>query len=56
MKKHYFLWPGKPLSFADPTEKEQIKMKIIVFSLLCLASVAFADDFKTVNGKEYKDT
>jgi hypothetical protein len=27
----------------------------LTFFLLCLASVAFADDFKTINGKEYKN-
>ena len=30
-------------------------MKILTFSIVCFASVVVADDFKTVNGKEYKD-
>jgi hypothetical protein len=32
------------------------KMKGLAFSILCLASVvALADDFKTIDGKEYKN-
>jgi thiol-disulfide isomerase/thioredoxin len=31
------------------------KMKILTFLILCFASVALADDFKTIEGKEYKD-
>jgi thiol-disulfide isomerase/thioredoxin len=30
-------------------------MKIITFLFLCFAAVALADDFKTVDGKEYKN-
>jgi hypothetical protein len=30
-------------------------MRTLVLSILCLASVALADDFKTVDGKEYKN-
>ena len=30
-------------------------MKILAFLILCFASVAFADDFKLINGREYKD-
>src|SRR5207302_1774852 len=30
-------------------------MKTLAVSFLCLASVALADDFKTVDGKEYKN-
>ncbi len=30
-------------------------MKILPFLILCLTSLAFADDFKTIEGKEYKD-
>jgi thiol-disulfide isomerase/thioredoxin len=30
-------------------------MKILAFLILCLASVAVADDFKLINGREYKD-
>jgi chromosome segregation ATPase len=29
--------------------------KVVTFLILCFASAAFAEDFKTVNGKEYKD-
>ncbi len=32
-----------------------IKMKALTFLLLCFASVALADDFKTTDGKEYKN-
>ena len=31
------------------------KMKILISLILCFASVAFADDFKLINGREYKD-
>jgi hypothetical protein len=31
------------------------KMKVLPFFVLCFASVGLADDFKTVNGKEYKN-
>jgi hypothetical protein len=30
-------------------------MRIVPFFILCLASLAFADDFKTITGKEYKN-
>src|SRR5438128_11126981 len=30
-------------------------MKVFPLLMLCFASVAFSDDFKTVTGKEYKD-
>jgi len=30
-------------------------MKTLVVSILCLASVVLADDFKTIDGKEYKN-
>ena len=30
-------------------------MKILISLILCFASVAFADDFKLINGREYKD-
>jgi thioredoxin 1 len=33
----------------------EIKMKIFAFVILCLASAAVADDFKLINGREYKD-
>ena len=29
--------------------------KVLTFLILCFSSIAFAEDFKTVNGKEYKD-
>ena len=29
--------------------------KVLAFLILCFTSAAFAEDFKTVNGKEYKD-
>lgn len=29
--------------------------KVLTFLILCFALTAFAEDFKTVNGKEYKD-
>jgi thioredoxin 1 len=35
--------------------RSEIKMKILASVILCLASVAVADDFKLVNGREYKD-
>jgi thiol-disulfide isomerase/thioredoxin len=31
------------------------QMKSVAFLLLCITSVAFADDFKTTRGKEYKN-
>ncbi len=31
------------------------KMKILTFLIVCFASVAVADDFKLINGREYKD-
>jgi hypothetical protein len=29
--------------------------KILTFLVLCFASVAFAEDFKAIDGKEYKN-
>src|SRR5215471_15282531 len=29
--------------------------KVLAFLVLCLTSFGFAEDFKTLNGKEYKD-
>jgi len=29
--------------------------RVLTFVILCLASAVFAEDFKTVNGREYKD-
>ena len=31
------------------------KMKILTSLILCFASVALGDDFKLINGREYKD-
>src|SRR5436309_8043816 len=28
---------------------------VLMFSIVCFISAVFADDFKTLNGKEYKD-
>src|SRR5947208_14440075 len=33
----------------------QSKMKILAFLIVCLASVALADDFRAIDGKEYKN-
>ena len=30
-------------------------MKVLPFVILCLTAAAFADDFKLVSGKEYKN-
>jgi thioredoxin 1 len=35
--------------------RSELKMKILAFLILCFASVAVADDFKLINGREYKD-
>ena len=35
--------------------KEEMKTKILTFLVLSFISAAFSEDFKTVNGKEYKD-
>jgi hypothetical protein len=32
-----------------------VNAKVLTFLIVCFASAAFAEDFKTVNGKEYKD-
>jgi hypothetical protein len=34
---------------------EEMKTKILTFLVLSFISAAFAEDFKTLNGKEYKD-
>src|SRR2546428_5157373 len=31
------------------------KMKILTFLIICFASAALADDFKAIDGKEYKN-
>src|SRR5207244_11128973 len=35
--------------------RSESKMKILTFLILCFASVAFADDFKATDAKEYKN-
>ena len=35
--------------------RSESKVKIFAFVILCVASVAVADDFRLVNGREYKD-
>jgi hypothetical protein len=35
--------------------RSESKMKILTFSMVCFASVIRADDFKTIDGKEYKN-
>jgi hypothetical protein len=40
-----------PLKAKDKTTK----MKVLILLFLCLGLVAFADDFKTITGKEYKN-
>src|SRR5215204_5428090 len=32
-----------------------MRAKVVTVLILCFTSAAFAEDFKTVNGKEYKD-
>jgi hypothetical protein len=35
--------------------RSESRMQILAFLLICFASIALADDFRTTNGKEYKD-
>jgi hypothetical protein len=35
--------------------RQEMSTTVLTFLILCFASAAFAEDFKTVNGKEYKD-
>jgi hypothetical protein len=35
--------------------RQEVNTKVLAFSILSFASAVFSDDFKTVNGKEYKD-
>jgi thiol-disulfide isomerase/thioredoxin len=35
--------------------RSESKMKTLTFVILCFASVAFAEDFKAISGKEYKN-
>jgi len=39
----------------NESQPRQVNTKVLAFLILFFASVAFSDDFKTVNGKEYKD-
>ena len=40
---------------ARAVSRSQSKMKILTFLILCFASVALGDDFKAIDGKEYKN-
>src|SRR6266480_978229 len=40
---------------ARPRFRDEDKMKILTFLILCFASVALAEDFKAIDGKEYKN-
>src|SRR5438309_8939823 len=40
---------------ARAVSRSQSKMKILTFLILCFASVALGDGFKTNDGKEYKN-
>ena len=49
---------GKVLCLAACSFKkasDHCKMNVVLFLMLCFATVAVADDFKLVNGKEYND-
>ena len=35
--------------------RQQVNAKVLTFCILFVAAAAFSEDFKTVNGKEYKD-
>ena len=35
--------------------RQAMSTKVLTFLILCFTSAVFAEDFKTVNGKEYKD-
>ena len=39
----------------ETATSQEMSTKVLTFLILCVTSAAFADDFKTVNGKEYKD-
>jgi hypothetical protein len=48
---------GKPI-FENRTaldRRDKVQIKLVTILILSLASAAFSEDFKTVNGKEYKD-
>jgi hypothetical protein len=36
-------------------KRQEDKMKVLIALILCFGSLALADDFKTLTGKEYKD-
>jgi hypothetical protein len=40
---------------ARPAFCSETKMKILTFLILCFASVALGEDFKAIDGKEYKN-
>jgi hypothetical protein len=35
--------------------RQEMSKRVLTFLMLCFTSAAFAEDFKTINGKEYKD-
>jgi hypothetical protein len=35
--------------------RQEMSTRVLTFLILCFASAAFAEDFKTINGKEYRD-
>jgi hypothetical protein len=35
--------------------RQEMSTRVLTFLILCLASAAFAEDFKTINGREYQD-
>jgi sRNA-binding protein len=39
----------------NESQPRQVNTKVLAFLILFFASAAFSEDFKTVNGKEYKD-
>ena len=39
----------------NPLLRQKMSTKVLTFLILCFTSAAFAEDFKTADGKEYKD-